>query len=76
MKQRPVGAVVCVVQLVAIRLGQRDDAALAGGVDPSGYYVWELAQPRRLSACVEIKGQLGLWKPTQAHSILAALPSE
>jgi hypothetical protein len=56
----PVGCTLCVVDLCDIREGKKSDTAACGGVDPRGYWVWELADPRTLPMS-PVKGRLGLF---------------
>lgn len=40
------GMSVCLVELVNVRDGTRNDSARAGGVDPTGKFVWEFIDPQ------------------------------
>jgi activating signal cointegrator 1 len=50
---------VCVVELVDVRPGRPSDKRAAGGFDPSGYFSWVLANPRKVRP-IAWKGALGL----------------
>ena len=53
------GITVCIVDLVDVREGRASDAKAAGGFNPTGYFVWQLANPRRVAAN-QFKGSLGI----------------
>jgi hypothetical protein len=53
------GVLVCLVELVDVRLGVESDRAAAGGVPTLGQWVWQLASPRALEARAW-RGSLGL----------------
>lgn len=61
-RDAPRGVTLCLVDLVDVRLGRATDADRAGGVDPTGYYVWELANVRELEQ-LPVKGFLNLCAP-------------
>lgn len=65
----PRGVALCLVELVDVREGTSADTARTGGVDPTGYLVWQLGDPRPVEH-LPVKGQLGLFQP-KFHITLA-----
>jgi hypothetical protein len=70
----PRGVGLCIVELVDIREGRARDKAHTGGVDPTGYLVWELRNAQRVEPFA-LKGRLSLFPLSQVETAHIRLAS-
>lgn len=70
-KDMPLGAAICVVELVDVAPWRRHDAKKACAPWQRDLLAWHLSKPRRFDP-VPLKGQLGLFTPPPAVLLAAA----
>ena len=57
----PLGCMICTVDLVDVRPGNKSDTKATGGIDPTGQFVWVLENAVPVLGTVPVKGRLGIF---------------